>query len=71
MIYPPYLEVEYQEKKVADIKASQNARFTQVEFIAENFMDPKGFWSLATSAFWTLCVILTLATCTFVGLSSK
>lgn len=71
MIYPPYLEVEYQEKTVADIKASAVARFTQVEFIAENFMDPAGFWSLATSAFWTLCVILALAVCLFVGISSK
>lgn len=71
MIYPPYLEVEYQEKTVADIKASAVARFTQVEFIAENFMDPKGFWSLATSTFWTLCVILALAVCLFVGISSK
>jgi hypothetical protein len=71
MIYPPYVELEYEEKTVADIKASAVARFTEVEFIAENFMDPKGFWSLATSAFWTLCVILALAVCLFVGISSK
>jgi hypothetical protein len=71
MIYPPYLELEYEEKTVADIKASAVARFTEVEFIAENFMDPTGFWSLATSAFWTLCVILALAVCLFVGISSK
>jgi len=71
MIYPPYLEVEYQEKLVEDIKKSNVARFTQVEFVAENFMDPEGFWTLAKSAFWTLCVILFLSTCVFVGLSHK
>jgi hypothetical protein len=65
------LEVEYQEKTVVDIKTSTFARFTQVEFVAENFMDPQGFWSLAESAFWTLCVILVLAVCVFVGISQK
>jgi meckelin len=70
-IYPPYLEVEYQEKRVADIKKSNLARFAQVEFIAENFMDPQGFWTFAESVFWTLCVILLLAVCIFVGISHK
>ena len=70
-MYPPYLEVEYEEKTVADIKASEVARFTQVQFVAENFMDPTGFWSLATTVFTTLCFILALAVCLFVGIRSK
>jgi hypothetical protein len=42
MIYPPYLEISYEEKSVEDITTSSSAK--TFLFSSEYIMDTTGFW---------------------------
>ena len=59
MIYPPYLEIDYEEKKVEDIEgAAVGDTLTTVTFVSEYSMDTGGFWGGAEVVFWILIGLL-------------
>ena len=62
MLYVPYLEIEYRERRLNDIKTIDSLRFSNVQFVSEYMMDTSGFWGLARGLFITLLVILGLTT---------
>jgi len=61
MIFPPYIEINYQEKRTNDILGeTQTGKLADITFKSEYFMDTTGFWSLAKTIFIVLMVIFTI-----------
>jgi hypothetical protein len=61
MIYPPHLEIEYEEKKTQDILSDvASAKLAEVSFVSENYMETAGFWSLCSTLFTVLMIVLFL-----------
>ena len=61
-IYPPYLEITYEEKPVDSINTAVSERFKEVEFYSEYIMDTSGFWKGVKTFFLTLMVVIGLIT---------
>lgn len=52
MIFPPYIEVMYEEKRSSDILGSTaTGKLADISFKSEYFMETTGFWDLARTLF--------------------
>lgn len=60
MILPPYLEIDYEEKKTEEVLNSDSGKLADISFVSENFMDTTGFWSFASVFFWILMILMGL-----------
>jgi len=60
-IYPPYLEINYEEKRVENIRSDDvTQRLKTVSFTSEYIMETDGFWKVAKVFFWILIGIIGL-----------
>ena len=72
MIYPPYLEIDYEEKKVEEIEgAAVGETLTTVTFVSEYSMDTGGFWGMAEVVFYILISLLGLIIITMICIQIK
>jgi len=73
MIYPPHLEIKYEEKYTSEVLdfESQTGRFADIAFLSESSMDTTGFWEFAGTIFIVLMVLLGLIVLVFFMISAK
>jgi hypothetical protein len=59
-IYMPYLEIEYEDKKIEELQNNQEKANVEIRFMSEYYMDTEGFWSFAYFFFVTFMIIMSL-----------
>jgi hypothetical protein len=58
MILPPYLEIDYEEKKTEEVLNSDSGKLAEISFVSEYFMQTTGFWQFASLFFWILMILM-------------